>query len=105
MECLIHLLALCVFDPSGVYIRPSIDYALNNSRSTYIGHGMTAYEGAWCNNHWCRGPMGSLEIGHSTEIGHGLTLSYRVKHVSFIEETDRGYESFGLDLVWRPFHN
>lgn len=103
MNCFVHLLALCVFDPSNVYLRPSIDYAIDSSHTMHPALGLTTHEGAWCVDHWCHGPIGTLELGYAIELSRELTVSYRMKHVSFISEHDRGYESFGVDLVWRPF--
>lgn len=100
MNCLLHLLAICVFDPSNVYVSSSIDFANDN---VHINERLNGYEGSWCSGHWCRGPIGTFEIGHSAELSRGIIFSYQIKHVSFIEEDDRGFESFGVSLIWKPF--
>ena len=105
MNCLINLLAMCIFDPSNVYIKPSIDYVVSGWQLDPVAkNGIGRYtEGAWCGNRFCRGAIGSLELGVQMPIKRNLTLTLRVKHTSFLLESDRGHESVGADLVYYPF--
>ena len=93
MNCLINLLSLCVFDPSGVYLAANA-YAIAN-QEPFAGH--------WCTDHRCKGPIGELKLGVRVDLTQNFELHYGLRHESFILEKDRGEESAFVGLTWRPF--
>lgn len=97
MDCLINLLALCVFDPSNVYVTGEVDFAPSKQR---FANGL--YEGRWCEDRFCTGPVGTLKIGVEITMPNGWRLDYGFKHTSAIRENDRGMEYPYLSLTWRP---
>lgn len=60
-------------------------------------------EGPWCENHWCRGPVGDVRIGMRAYLPNGWQMDYGVMHRSYIMEHDRGYEGVFIKIEWRPF--
>ncbi len=82
---------MILFDLSNLYITTEV---VQPER-----HG---YEGAWCKTHFCKGPRGDVYVGMVVEVSDGVVLNYGVKHESFIEEGDRGFESGFVSLTWRP---
>lgn len=94
MDCLINLVAFCLLDPSKVYVRAEM-YAPTHA---------SQFEGRWCKNHWCRGPMGVLRLGIEIDITRELQLDVGYQHQSDIQDFhDRGEESPYLSLTWRPW--
>lgn len=98
MSCLLLWASVCLIDPSNIYLKASTDYMLEGPQErAYIG-------GHHCDTHWCKGPLTSVELGMTIEVSREWTVTPRVKHASFIQESgDRGDNSFGIDVVWRPF--
>ncbi len=92
MTCLAAVLA-CLLSPSNVYV----------SGMLYAPVTSAVGEGAWCRNHWCRGPQGEARIGLRADLTRSLELDAGLMHRSFIREDDRGVESVYLTLTWRPF--
>lgn len=100
MNCLINLLALCVFDPSQVYVRADLDFALNRPQAkTNDGE---FNEGYWCKDRWCSGPRAVIRLGAKIEL-NDFTLDYGLAHSSFLAEDDRGQESAYVGVTWRPW--
>lgn len=98
MDCLIHLMALCLFEPSGVYVTGEI----------YEPHYRWYEGGLWCGRvgkdaHYCEGPMGELRLGVEISMTPTLMLDYGFKHQSYIMEDDNGTNMPFLSLTWRPF--
>lgn len=102
MNCLIHIAAMCIFDPSTVYVAAQMDFAPAMERH---GAGDTLrFEGAWCGEKWCRGPLATLRIGVRMELTETLTLDYGYQHKSFINDSDdKGFNAPFAGLTWRPF--
>lgn len=99
MNCLINLLAVCVFDPSNVSITGEIDFTPPPRR---FDNGL--YEGRWCEDRFCTGPVGTLRIGVDVALPKGWHLNYGIKHTSTVSTArDRGAEYPYLSLTWRPF--
>ena len=104
MECLINLMALCIFDPSNVYITADIEQSRIRRDSSVAAYpGATLYEGAWCYTRFCRGPIGTLKLGVTMPLSREWTMEYGFKHRSFILEPDQGSESFYVSATWRTF--
>lgn len=96
MECLIHLMALCVFDPSNVYATAEVLTPVNDAHRDG--------EGRWCRNRWCPGPVGALTVGMRVALTEGWELHYGLRHESMLLiSNDRGQESVFMQLTWRPF--
>jgi hypothetical protein len=97
MDCLINLAALCLFDPSHVYVRAETLTPISNAHKEY--------EGDWCRTRWCSGPLGVVRLGVHAPVTRTLTLDYGWQHSSRINTMrDRGYESLFLSITWRPFN-
>lgn len=96
MNCLINLLAICVFDPSNVYVSASLAAPITEAHHDGEGH--------WCNDRWCPGPVGMAEIGVIVELPERLEVRYGIRHESmaFIFN-DRGQEYLFAEVSWRPF--
>lgn len=92
MECLIHLLSLCVLDPNNVYVKGDFDFT----------HHLKT-EGAWCTNHWCQGPRATMRVGATLDLTRAFQIDYGLQHTSFVNEADRGAESLYVTVEWRPF--
>lgn len=100
MNCLLQLVALCVFAPSNVYVRTELNFAITDSHQTIGQWG----EGEWCRTRWCSGPTGLIRLGVVAPVSNSLTFEYGVMHSSRINtDTDRGYESVFASVTWRPF--
>lgn len=103
MNCLIHFLAACLFDPSNVYVTAEMEAEILSPRTTMvndIGYG----EGEWCRGRWCTGPTGVLKLGVMTPLSSAFTIDYGLVHRSRINTvSDRGNESVYLSVTWRPF--
>lgn len=98
MSCLIHLAALCLFDPSSIYVTGGLDFSLNKARTASYS------EGAWCDTDWCKGPRSQLRIGMNTKLTREWSADWGVLHTSYIAERyDRGDESAFVTLTWRPW--
>ncbi len=96
MNCLINLLALCVFDPSNVYVTAEILAPINEAHADG--------EGRWCNNRWCPGPVGEVRVGVAVDFSRTIEIRYGIRHESMLTVmNDRGQESMFLQLTWRPF--
>ena len=88
-------LLLCLLSTDALYVTTAL----------YSPTANQTYEGAWCDTHWCRGAVGELKLGLRAEVYLGLELDVGVRHVSYIEEGDRGSESAYVSVTWRPFGN
>lgn len=94
MNCLINILALCVFDPSNVYLTAGMQSAIQKP----------VHEGNWCLNRWCSGPMGEVRLGVKTPLSRSMSIDYGILHTSYVNTTrDRGVESMFVTVTWRPF--
>lgn len=86
----------------GATVRPFNNYVHVDTEVQVAVH--TSYmEGRYCDDHWCRGPMGVIHVGLDPEIISGvrLDLGYRYQ----IDVTDlSGFadRSFYAGLTWRP---
>lgn len=99
MNCLLHFVAVCLFDPSQLYVSGEIDFTPPPVR---FADGL--YEGRWCRDRFCTGPVGKLRVGVTVDLPEGWTLQYGIEHVSTISTTrDRGAEYPFASLTWRPF--
>ncbi len=94
MDCLIHLVALCLLDPANVYVTAEL----------YAPQPFLRSEGRYCihQDRYCRGPVGEVRIGVTADLPKGWTLNYGVKHVSFVFENDGGDNGPFLGFTWRP---
>lgn len=93
MNCLINLLALCLYDPSAVYVTGEV----------YQPHYRWNEGGLWCRYHRCEGPMGELRLGVNVPMTRMFDLNYGFKHQSFIMEDDTGMNTVFVSVTWRPF--
>lgn len=99
MKCLLDILAICLFDPSNVYFTGEINWASSPHRFE-SGH----YEGRWCGDRFCTGPVGRLRVGVEVALPSGWRLNYGIEHTSTISTTrDVGDEYPFVSLSWRPF--
>lgn len=98
MECLINIVAFCLLNTSNVYVTGDVDFA---SRPRQFANGL--WEGRWCENRFCQGPIGTIRIGVQVPVSSTLILEYGFKHQSFILEDDRGEESLFVSGTWRPW--
>lgn len=102
MECLINLFALCVFDPSNVYITAGLESTIHSGDNSLRVE--RCYETAWCTRSGYSGPVGTLKLGVSTPLTRELTLDYGFAHRSMVRTNrDHGQESLYATLTWRPF--
>ena len=96
MNCLLHFVAACLFDPSGVYVTAQSVTPINDNHK--------AGQGLWCGNRWCPGEVGVFEVGVETDLTPNIRLRYGLRHESMLWITnDRGQEFAFLGLTWRPF--
>ncbi len=102
MECLIHLLALCVFDPSQVYVTAGLESAFHDGDRTVLAQ--RCYGTSYCVKGRPDGPVGTIRLGAQIEFRSGLTIDYGIAHRSYaIWNRDHGTESAFVQLTWRPF--
>lgn len=96
MECLVNLLAVCLFNPSNIYVTADVLTPVNDARENG--------EGRWCNNRWCPGPIGAVTVGVRIDVVRGWSLEYGLRHESMLlVDNDRGQEFAFARLSWRPF--
>jgi len=97
--CLLYLLGACLFDPSNVYVSGEIDFTPRPYR-----HSDGSYEGRWCRDRWCTGPVGTFRLGYEADLPNGWRIDLGLKHVSTISTTrDRGTEYPFVAVTYRPF--
>lgn len=102
MDCLIHLLALCVFDPSNVYVTGGLEYQTNQYRDAHMAR--PCYGTGWCLTPAYSGPVGVLKVGVTMPISAGIQMTYGFQHRSYVNTgDDRGIEFGFVELTWRPF--
>lgn len=102
MDCLVHLLAVCLFDPSGVYLTAGVASMIHDGDD--LRYAQRCYEVAWCTRSRPPGPTGTLKLGVSVELIRSLALDYGLEHRSFIDTNrDNGQEFAFVELTWRPF--
>lgn len=102
MNCLIHLLAVCVFDPTGVYLTAGVSSQVHDGDK--IRYAQQCYNTAWCVRDKPPGPVGTLKLGVSAELVRGLVLDYGLEHRSFVDTNrDNGQEFAFVSLTWKPF--
>lgn len=92
MECLVNLLAVCLFDPSGVYVSAHAHQVQAGERGS-----------RWCKDHLCQGLMSEFKFGVRVDLTRRIELDYGIRHQSFPLEYDRGEESLFAGITWRPF--
>lgn len=101
MDCLIHLLALCVFDPSNVYVTAGLEKTIHDGDSIQIAQ--RCYDTAYCVKDQ-PGPHGILKLGVSIEFTRSLVFDYGVGHHSYVNYSkDHGQQFAFAELTWRPF--
>lgn len=101
MDCLFKLLAICIFDPSNLYITGEFVTPFN--QALQIKAEPLHIEGYWCGDHWCRGPLASLRLGMVIQLKQGLEVDLGLRHQSFIHDDDRGQEGAFVSFTYRPF--
>lgn len=102
MDCLIHLLAVCVFDPSNVYMKAGIENQFHDGDRIKLAQ--SCYGTAYCVRDTPDGPHGTLKLGVSMELTRTLALDYGVAHRSYVEyNRDHGQEFAFAELTWHPF--
>ncbi len=95
MTCLLTWMSVCLVDPANLYASAGL-YPNNAHPSNY--------EGAWCWDHWCRGPIGEVKLGLVVELNGTLDLDVGVLHRSFpLEPYDEGTNGAYAVLTWRPW--
>lgn len=62
-------------------------------------------EGAWCENHYCKGNPVTLKIGMPIALGRDdMLIYYGLKHTSFLQEKhDTGQNTWFISITWMPF--
>jgi hypothetical protein len=81
MNCLLNLLAVCLFDSSSVYVTAMALSPINDNHA-----------------------QGQVEIGVSVQATRALELHYGLRHESMLMiDNDRGQEFAFVSLTWRPF--
>jgi hypothetical protein len=96
MNCLLNLLAVCLFDSSSVYVTAMALSPINDNHAQG--------QGLWCADRWCPGAVGQIEIGVSVQATRSLELHYGLRHESMLMiDNDRGQEFAFVSLTWRPF--
>ena len=101
MDCLINLLAVCVFNPSSVYLSGGLDVLLDKPDDERLAR--PCYVVAWCVRPRPSGPIGHLRLGVMVNATDSIVINYGLEHRSYINESDRGSEFAFLELTWRPF--
>lgn len=102
MECLIHLMSLCVFDPSNVYLTAGIENQFHDGDRLKVAQ--SCYGTAYCVRDQPPGAHGTLKLGVSNELSRTLTLDYGIGHRSYIDYSrDHGQEFAFAQLTWKPF--
>lgn len=101
MDCLIHLLALCVFDPSNVYVTAGIESQITNREPVRV---VSCYEVAYCTRPAYKGPLGTLKLGVILPVTSQVSIDYGFAHRSYLNTNrDNGLEVAFVELTWRPF--
>ncbi len=102
MNCLIHLLALCVFDPSNVYVTVGLESRIHDGDDTQRVE--RCYQVAWCTRPNYTGPVGTLKLGVSARLTDSLFLDYGIAHRSMVSTNRDGGQEFAFaQITWRPF--
>lgn len=92
MECLFSLLASCLL--SNVYVTTEVQANVTT----------TPWQGYWCGNEWCRGPIGVVRLGTTLDLTPRMRMDFGAMHSSFISTSnDHGRESLYLSVTWHPF--
>lgn len=101
MDCLINLLTVCLFNPSGIYMTAGLEFQMTNRDPVRVER---CYEVAYCTRPAYSGPIGTLKLGMASAITERLTLDYGLEHRSYTDTNrDRGQEFAYLNVTWRPF--
>lgn len=101
MECLIHLMSLCVFDPSNVYLTAGIDSQIHDG--DHLRYAQQCYGTAWCARGKPPGPVGTFKLGVTVEVVRGLVLEYGLEHRSFLNYSKDGGQEFAFaEITWHP---
>lgn len=62
------------------------------------------YEGYWCYNHWCHGPLATLKIGMPVLVNDHAVIYYGIKHTSFLSDrSDLGQNTWFVSFTYMPF--
>jgi hypothetical protein len=102
MECLINLLAVCLFDPGNVYVTAGLEYQTNQLRDQQMLR--PCWGTLWCSQPAYSGPIGSLTLGVTIELGKAWAVDYGFMHRSYTSTSeDRGLEFAFAEVTWRPF--
>jgi hypothetical protein len=101
MNCLWNLLAVCIFDPSNVYLTAGLEATLSEPGNQRIS--TRCYKTAWCVREQPSGLIGTLKIGSVVQISKDLTIDYGLTHRSRTNTGDRGSEFAFIEMTWRPF--
>ncbi len=102
MNCLLNLMAVCLFDPSNVYITAGLDAAIDRPSDERLAR--PCYGTAWCVRPRPSGPIGTIKIGAVVSLSNELTIDYGLSHRSYVNTSiDRGGEFAFVELTWRPF--
>ena len=93
-DCLLHLAALCLFDPSNVYV---------TAESTWQVSGDFEYFNTDTGEH-IDGNRTKAAIGLLIPISaSSFSLHAECGHYSFPSYGDRGEERCGVGFIWSPF--
>lgn len=105
MDCLLNLLAICLFDPSQVFVSGDFDFSPTHYMASPRRDPADPRweEGARCGDHWCRGPLFVGRVGVTVEVGSKISVDYGFQHKSFPYEEDHGANSWFVKATYRPW--
>lgn len=99
MDCLINLAAICLLDPSQVYVTATVHATVRDGNYQLM---------SWCGHDhggWCRGKLSEIKLGAVAPINRTISLDYGLMHRSLLGTShDQGVESFYFGFTWRPFN-
>jgi hypothetical protein len=92
MDCLINLIALCLFDPSNLTIRA--DFGLEIAGGFHYTVNDTDVG---------TGKLVAVRLEMPVRVNKKLEFTYGVEHISLLDANDRGQERVYLGITWKPF--